>query len=167
MSLLKSNMEEKFDRYMEKRFEFERSFKSRVVSALIIDPNDEFPLKDIKIDGVTTKYFDLNGITQSDFRQMAKWITQHITNGGFTCDGLIFDNADVISSFAEKDEEYNLEQMIISALKRDDDFHILPAAYPCEPIPFDKIMVAVRCKTFPKYLWGKDLQTAIIDMTEK
>lgn len=167
MSLLNPNIEADFDRYMEKRSEFERNFKSRVVSVLIIDPKNEFPLKDLKLDGISTKYFDLSDITQSDFRLMGKWITERINDGGFSYDGLMFDNADVIPSFEEKDEEYNLEQMLISALKRDDDFHILPAAYPCDPIPFDKIMVAVRCKEFPKYLWGKDLQTAIIDMTEK
>lgn len=133
---------------------------------LIIDPKDEFPLKDLKFEGISTKYFDLSDITEKDYHLMGKWITERIIHGGFAYDGLMFDNAYVIPSFEEKDEEYNLEQMLISALKRDDDFQILPSAYPCEPIPFDKIMVAVRCKKFPKYLWGKDLQTTIIDMTE-
>lgn len=164
MSLLKSNNEADFNRYMEKRFEFERNFKSRVVSVLIIDPRDEFPLKDLKFEGVNTKYFDLSNITETDYHLMGKWITERIKYGGFAYDGLMFDNADVIPSFEEKDEEYNLEQMLISALKRDDDFQILPCAYPCEPIPFDKIMVAVRCRKFPKYLWGKDLQTYIIEV---
>lgn len=166
MSLLNPNNEADFDRYMEKRFEFESNFKSRVVSVLIIDPKDEFPLKDLKFEGVNTKYFDLSNITETDYRLMGKWITERISDGGFAYDGLMFDNADVIPSFEEKDEEYNLEQMLISALKRDDDFQILPCAYPCEPIPFDKIMVAVRCRKFPKYLWGKDLQTYIIDMAK-
>lgn len=166
MSLLNPNIEADFDRYMEKRSEFERNFKSRVVSVLIIDPKNEFPLKDLRFEGISTKYFDISDITEQDFRLMGKWITERINDGVFSYDGLIFDNADVIPSFEEKDEEYNLEQMLISALKRDDDFQILPCAYPCEPIPFDKMMVAVRCKKFPKYLWGKDLQTAIIDMTE-
>ena len=166
MSLLNPNIEADFDRYMEKRSEFERNFKSRVVSVLNIDPKNEFPLKDLRLEGISTKYFDISDITEQDFRLMGKWITERINDGGFSYDGLIFDNADVIPSFEEKDEEYNLEQMLISALKRDDDFQILPCAYPCEPIPFDKMMVAVRCKKFPKYLWGKDLQTAIIDMTE-
>lgn len=166
MSLLDHNNEADFDRYMEKRFEFERNFKSRVVSVLIIDPKDEFPMKDLKFEGISTKYFDLSDITEKDYHLMGKWITERIIDGGFAYDGLMFDSADVIPSFEEKDVEYNLEQMLISALKRDDDFQILPCAYPCEPIPFDKIMVAVRCKTFPKYLWGKDLQTTIIDMTE-
>ena len=166
MSLLNPNIEADFDRYMEKRSEFERNFKSRVVSVLIIDPKNEFPLKDLRFEGISTKYFDISDITEQDFRLMGKWITERINDGGFSYDGLIFDNADVIPSFEEKDEEYNLEQMLISALKRDDDFQILLCAYPCEPIPFDKMMVAVRCKKFPKYLWGKDLQTAIIDMTE-
>lgn len=166
MSLLDHNNEADFDRYMEKRFEFEHNFKSRVVSVLIIDPKDEFPLNDLKFEGISTKYFDLSYITEKDYHLMGKWITERIIDGGFSYDGLMFDNADVIPSFEEKDEEYNLEQMLISALKRDDDFQILPCAYPCEPIPFDKIMVAARCKKFPKYLWGKDLQTTIIDMTE-
>lgn len=164
MSLLNPNIEADFDRYMEKRFEFESNFKSRVVSVLIIDPKDEFPLNDLKFEGISTKYFDLSYITEQDFRLMGKWITERIIDGGFAYDGLMFDNADVIPSFEEKDEEYNLEQMLISALKRDDDFQILPSAYPCEPIPFDKIMVAIRCKKFPKYLWGKDLQTYIIEV---
>lgn len=166
MSLLKPNNEADFDRYMEKRFEFESNFKSRVVSVLIIDPKDEFPLNDLKFEGISTKYFDLSNITETDYRLMGKWITERISDGGFAYDGLMFDNADVIPSFEEKDEEYNLEQMLISALKRDDDFQILPCAYPSEPIPFDKIMVAVRCRKFPKYLWDKDLQTYIIDMTK-
>ena len=164
MSLLNYNNEADFDRYMEKRFEFESNFKSRVVSVLIIDPKGEFPLKDLKLEGVNTKYFDLSNITETDYHLMGKWITERISDGGFAYDGLMFDNADVIPSFEEKDEEYNLEQMLISALKRDDDFQILPCAYPCEPIPFDKIMVAVRCRKFPKYLWGKDLQTTIIEV---
>lgn len=164
MSLLKPNNEADFNRYMEKRFEFERNFKSRVVSVLIIDPKGEFPLKDLKFEGVNSKYFDLSNITETDYHLMGKWITERISDGGFAYDGLMFDNADVIPSFEEKDEEYNLEQMLISALKRDDDFQILPCAYPCEPIPFDKIMVAVRCRKFPKYLWGKDLQTYIIEV---
>lgn len=164
MSLLDPNIEADFDRYMEKRVEFERNFKSRVVSVLIIDPKDEFPLKDLKFEGISAKYFDLSNITEQDFRLMGKCLTERIIDGGFAYDGLMFDNADVIPSFEEKDEEYNLEQMLISALKRDDDFQILPCTYPCEPIPFDKIMVAVRCKKSPKYLWGKDLQTYIIEV---
>lgn len=166
MSLLKPNNEEDFNRYMEKRFEFESNFKSRVVSVLIIDPKNEFPLKDLKLDDISIKYFDLSNITETDYRLMGKWITERISDGGFAYDGLMFDNADVIPSFEEKQDEYNLEQMLISALKRDDVFQILPSAYPSEPIPFDKIMVAVRCKKFPKYLWGKDLQTYIIDMAK-
>lgn len=164
MSLLNPNIEAAFDRYMEKRSEFERNFKSRVVSVLIIDPKNEFPLKDLRFEGISTKYFDISDITEQDFRLMGKWITERINDGGSAYDGLIFDNADVIPSFVDKDEEYNLEQLLISALKRDDDFQILPSAYPCEPIPFDKIMVAVRCRKFPKYLWGKDLQTTIIEV---
>ena len=167
MSLLNPNIEADFDRYMEKRFEFEHNFKSRVVSVLIIDPKDEFPLNDLKFEGISTKYFDLSYITEQDFRLMGKWITERISDGGFAYDGLMFDNADCIpTNFEEKEDEYNFEQMLISALKREDDFQILPSAYPCEPIPFDKIMVVIRCKKFPKYLWGKDLQTTIIDMTE-
>lgn len=165
MSLLKPNNEADFDRYMEKRFEFESNFKSRVVSVLIIDPNDEFPLKDLKFDGISTKCFDLSDITERDYHLMGKWITERISDGGFAYDGVMFDNADCIpTNFEEKQDEYNLEQMLISALKRDDDFQILPCAYPCEPIPFDKIMVAVRCRKFPKYLWGKGLQTYIIEV---
>lgn len=168
MNVLDNNLEENFDRYMEKWFEFERYFKSGVVSVLIIDPKDEFPLKNLNIDGVNTQYFDLSDITERDYHLMGKWITQHICDGGFVFDGLMFDNADCIpTDFKDKEDEYNLEQMLISALKREDDFQILPASYPCEPIPFDKIMVAVRCKEYPKYLWGKDLQTYIIDMTAK
>lgn len=162
MNPLDPNLNENLDRYMENRFEFERNFKSRAVSVLVIDPNDEFPLKDISEDNIM--YFDLSNITEKDYHLMGKWITQHISNGGFAYDGLIFDNADHIpSTFEDKQNEYNLEQMIISSLKRDDDFQILPWAYPSEPIPFDKIMVAVRCKNFPKYLWGKSLQANIID----
>lgn len=164
MNVLDPNLEKDLDRYMENRFEFERNFKSRVVSVLIIDPKDEFPLKDLNFDGINTLYFDLSNITEKNFHLMGKWITQHIYDGGFAYDGLMFDNADCIpTNFEDKQEEYNLEQMIISALKREDDFQILPWAYPSEPIPFDKIMVAVRCKQFPKYLWGKSLQTYIID----
>ena len=167
MSLLDQNNEAGFDRYMENKFWFEHSFKSRVVSVLIIDPKNEFPLCDLKFEGISTKYFDLSNITEQDFHLIGKWMTERIIDGGFAYDGLMFDNADCIpTDFEGKEDEYNLEQMIISALKREDDFQILPSAYPCKPIPFDKIMVAVRCKKFPKYLWGKDLQTDIIDMTE-
>ena len=96
MSLLNPNIEADFDRYMEKRSEFERNFKSRVVSVLIIDPKNEFPLKDLRFEGISTKYFDISDITEQDFRLMGKWITERINDGGFSYDGLIFDNADVI-----------------------------------------------------------------------
>ncbi|MCM1153504.1 MAG: hypothetical protein NC328_07620 [Muribaculum sp.] len=163
MNVLNPNIDKDLDRYLENRFEFERSFKSKVVSVLVIDPNDEFPLKDIGEDNIM--YFDLSNITEKDYHLMGKWITQYITDGGFAYDGVIFDNADHIpSTFEDKQNEYNMEQMIISALKRDDDFQILPWAYPSAPIPFDKIMVAVRCRRFPKYLRGKSLQTNIIEI---
>lgn len=165
MNVLGPNLEKNLDRYMENRFEFERIFKSRVASVLIIDPKDEFPLNDLNFEGINTQYFDLSNITEKNFHLMGKWITQHIYDGGFALDGLMFDNADCIpTNFEDKQEEYNLEQMIISALKRDDDFQILPWAYPSEPIPFDKIMVAVRCKTLPEYLWGKSLQANTIEV---
>lgn len=114
MSLLKPNNEADFNRYMEKRFEFERNFKSRVVSVLIIDPKGEFPLKDLKFEGVNTKYFDLSNITERDYHLMGKWITERISDGGFAYDGLMFDNADCIpTDFEEKQDEYNMEQMLI------------------------------------------------------
>lgn len=157
--------EKAFDRYTENLFEFVHNFKSRVASVLIIDPNNEFPLNDIKLEGVSTKYFDLSGITEQNFHLMGKWITERIFDGEFAYDGLIFDNADCLpSDFEDKQDEYNLEQMLISALKREDDFQILPSFYPCAPIPFDKIMVAVRCSKFPEYLRDKDLNTTIIEV---
>lgn len=83
MSLLNPNIEADFDRYMEKRSEFERNFKSRVVSVLIIDPKNEFPLKDLRFEGISTKYFDISDITEQDFRLMGKWITERINGRWF------------------------------------------------------------------------------------
>ena len=105
MSLLDHNKEADFDRYMENRLEFESNFKSRVVSVLIIDPKNEFPLKDLKFEGISTKCFDLSDITEQDFRLMGKWITERISDGGFAYDGLMFDNADCIpTNFEEKQD---------------------------------------------------------------
>lgn len=165
MNVLSPDFEQEFDAYMEKWFEFQDCFKSKVVSALVIDPKGKFPLSGLKLDGLRVKYFDLKNLTEKDYHLIGSWITQRINNGTFSYDGLLFDNADHIpTDWEDEGAEYNLEQMLISALKREDDFQILPNAFPCAPIPFDKIMVAVRCKEYPKYLWGKSLQSRIIEV---
>ncbi|MDO4335485.1 MAG: leucine-rich repeat domain-containing protein [Bacteroidales bacterium] len=157
MSLLDTNNEADFDRYMEKRFEFESNFKSRVVSVLIIDPKNEFSLKDLSINGVSAKYFNLSS---DDYAGIGQWFNNHIDNGKYAYDGVLFDNINDIPDNAYK---VDFEQLIISALKREDDLQMLPFG---ETIPFDEMMVAVKCKEYPEYLKGNGLYPYIIDMAD-
>ncbi|MCM1224451.1 MAG: hypothetical protein NC548_59380, partial [Lachnospiraceae bacterium] len=104
------------------------------------------------------KYIDLSECTDGDYSLIGKYIGQYMTDGECVIDGLIFDNVDLIPENPDKDK---LEQMVISALRREDDLQILPSV---KPIPFDKMMIAVRCKDFPEYLHGKSLQAEIIEI---
>ena len=157
MSLLDPNNEADFDRYMEKRFEFEHNFKSRVVSVLIIDPKNEFSLRGLNINGVSTKYFNLSN---DDYAGIGQWFNNHIDNGKYAYDGVLLDNIDDIP---DNDYKVDFEQLITSALKREDDLQMLPFG---ETIPFDEMMVAVRCKEYPEYLKGIGLHPFIIDMRD-
>lgn len=161
MNVLGENLEDELDRYIEAQHWFDKAFKSRTISAMVIDPKGNFPLKgytDFGFDDMFIKYFDLSECTDRDYNLIGQFINQYVDNGESMIDGLMFDNVDCIPDISDKED---LEQMIISALKREDDLQILPFG---EPIPFNKMMIAVRCKEYPEYLKGKSLQTDIIEV---
>lgn len=157
MNVLDPNLGESLDRYIENKYWFDHSFKSRAASVMVIDPKGDFPLKDIEYDGLYVKYFDLSECSVGDYNRIGKFINQYVANGESMIDGLMFDNIDRLPQNSETED---LEQMITSALKRDDDLQMLPSE---EPIPFNKMMIAVRCNEYPEYLKGKSLQTDIIE----
>lgn len=158
---LDPNLEDKLDRYIETQYWFERAFKSKFISAVIIDPKEEFPLKgyaDSRFGEMFIKYFDLSECKEGDYRLIAKFIVQYVADGESMIDGLIFDNIDRIPEISDKEE---IEQMVLYALKRDDDWR---PVIPGPTIPFSKMMIASRCKEFPAYLLGKSLQANAIEM---
>lgn len=158
---LDPNLEDKLDRYIETQYWFERAFKSRNISAMVIDPKEEFPLKgyaDSRFGEMFIKYFDLAECTEGDFRLIAKLMNQYVADGESMIDGLMFDNIDRIPEISDKED---IEQLVLYALKRDDDWRPI---IPGQAIPFSKMMIAARCKTYPDYLKGESLLTNIIEM---
>ncbi len=152
------------DRWHEKRQQMLEFFKGKVLSVLIVDPEDEMPLKEIEnaFPDLCLKTFDLADCKDGDFRRIGQHFDQYISNGKCAYDGLLFDNIDSIS--AGKDTE-DLQAMVWQSLKRDDsemcDYSILPSG---DPIPFDKMMIAARCKKKPEYLEDKSLLAYTIEV---
>lgn len=155
-NVLDSDLGDKLDRIVESIYWFDKSFKSKAVSVMVIDPYGDFKLKDYDERHKETfiKYFNLSECKEGDYTRIGRFFN----DWSETLDGVIFDNVDCIAGISDKED---IEQMVISALKRDDDLQILPFG---EPIPFDKMMVGVRCKEYPEYLKGKSLQTDIIEV---
>lgn len=152
------------DKWIEKRHEMLQFFKGKGLSVLIVDPNNEMPLDVIEgvFPDLYLKTFDLADCNDGDFNRIGQHLGQYINDGKCAYDGLLFDNVDCID--AGKDTE-DLQTMVWQSLKRDDSdmcgYSILPFG---DAIPFDKIMIAARCKEIPEYLKDKSLQTYIIEV---
>lgn len=152
------------DKWIEKHRLFDETFKKGIFSVLLVDPDNQMPLDEIERSNpeLNLKYFDLADCKNGDFNRIGQYLSQYIDNGVCAYDGLLFDNIDGIN--AGNDSE-DLQTMIWQSLKRDRSedggYQILPFG---EPIPFDKMMIAVRCKEIPEYLKGKSLQMIIIEV---
>lgn len=152
------------DRWIEKRHEMLDVFKRKGLSVLIVDPDNEMPLEVIEkaLPDLSLKTFDLADCNDGDFNRIGQHLGQYINDGMCAYDGLLFDNIDCIN--AGKDTE-DLQTLVWQALKRDNSdmcgYSILPFG---DPIPFDKMMIAARCKEKPNYLKDKSLLTYIIEV---
>ena len=152
------------DKWIEKRQLMLKFFKGKVLSVLIVDPNNEMPLEEIEkaLPDLFLKSFDLADCKGGDFNRIGQHLGQYINDGKCAYDGLLFDNVDCIN--AGKDTE-DLQTMVWQSLKRDDSetcgYQILPFG---DAIPFDKMMIAARCKEIPNYLKDKSLQRYIIEV---
>lgn len=152
------------DKWIEKRHEMLQFFKGKGLSVLIVDPNNEMPLDVIEgvFPDLYLKIFDLADCNDGDFNRIGQHLGQYLNDGKCAYDGLLFDNVDCID--AGKDTE-DLQTMVWQSLKRDDSdmcgYSILPFG---DAIPFDKMMIAARCKEIPEYLKDKSLQTYIIEV---
>ncbi|MDE6552581.1 MAG: hypothetical protein K2K98_06455 [Muribaculaceae bacterium] len=152
------------DKWIEKRHLMLEFFKGKVLSVLIVDPNNEMPLEEIEkaLPDLFLKSFDLADCKDGDFNRIGQHLGKYINDGKCAYDGLLFDNVDCIN--AGKDTE-DLQTMVWQSLKRDDSetcgYQILPFG---DAIPFDKMMIAARCKEIPDYLKDKSLQRYIIEV---
>lgn len=152
------------DCWIEKYQEIWDTFKQKVMSVLIIDPNDKMPIDhlELKDPDIFLKYFDLGKSEEGDYRIIGKHFHPYLTNGECGYDGLIFDNIDHINAGADTED---LQMLVWQALKRDeagpgDGYSILPG----DILPFDKMMIMARCKEIPDYLRGKSLLTRFIEI---
>ena len=154
----------KMDKWLTKRHEILTFFKQKVMSVLIVDPNNEMPLDEIEgaFPDLFLKTFDLADCNDGNFNRIGQHLGHYINDGECSYDGLLFDNIDCIN--AGKDTE-DLQTMVWQSLKRDDSetcgYQILPFG---DAIPFDKMMIAARCKEIPDYLKDKSLQMIIIEV---
>ena len=152
------------DKWIEKRKEMLEFFKGKGLSVLIVDPDNEMSLEVIEkaFSDLFLKSFDLADCNDGDFSRIGQHLGQYISDGECAYDGLMFDNIDCID--AGNDTE-DLQTMVWQSLKRDDSdmygYSILPFG---DAIPFDKMMIAARCKEMPEYLKDKSLQTYIIEV---
>ncbi len=152
------------DEWIEKRQWLLSTFKGKVSSVLIVDPDNRIHLEEIERNNpeLHLKCFDLTDGDESDYILIGQHLNQFIDKGECAYDGLLFDNIDCIKADSKN---VDLKVFVQQALKRDNSencgYQILPFG---EPIPFDKMMIAVRCKEIPEYLKGQSLQTVIIEM---
>ena len=150
------------DQWIEKRNEMLEFFKGRGLSVLIVDPDNEMKLEEIEgaFPDLFLKKFDLADCKDGDYNRIGRHLDQYISDGKCAYDGLLFDNIDCIDAGTDTED---LHTMVWQSLKRDDSdmcgYQILPFG---DAIPFDKMMIAARCKEFPDYLKDKSLQAYII-----
>ena len=152
------------DKWIEKRHQMLEFFKGKVLSVLIVDPNNEMPLDVIEkaLPDLFLKSFDLADCKDGDFKRIGQHLGQYINDGKCAYEALLFDNVDCIKAGKDTDD---LQAMVWQSLKRDDSetcgYQILPFG---DAIPFDKMMIAARCKEIPDYLKEKSLQMIIIEV---
>lgn len=149
--------EGKMDKWVEKRQDIMNIFNQKIMSALIIDPENQMQLSEIEVANpeLNLLKIDLADLKEGDFNKIGQLLNRHIADGEFLYDGLLLDNIDRIQAGADTED---LQAMVWQALKRDDSemvgYQILPFG---EAIPFDKMRIAARCRYFPDYLEGKSL----------
>ena len=139
------------DSLTEKRHEILKVFKQKKMSVLLIDPNNEMPLEEIEgaFPDLYLKIFDLADCNENDFKRIDQHLDQYITDDGECAyDGLLFDNIDCIN--AGNDTEY-LQTIVWESLARSNN--LMCRCRLGETIPFDKMMIAVRCKEIPQHLF--------------
>ena len=152
------------DKWIEKRQEIMKFFNQKIVSVLIIDPENQMPLSEIEDANpeLNLLKIDLEDLKEGDFNKVGQLLNRHIADGEFLYDGLLLDNIDRIQAAADTED---LQAMVWQALKRDDSemggYQILPFG---EAIPFDKMRIATRCRHLPDYLEGKSLLTYRIEI---
>ena len=140
------------DEWIEKYSFFEDTFKRGAISVLLIDPNNQMPIRNYSSNypELDLEYIDFAKCVDGDYKKIAN----QILNGSY--DGYLFDNIDEIGLIEDKEE---LEYLVKMALKRDTlpftdsiiDFH-------------ERMMIACRCKEMPEYLKGQSLQMMIIEV---
>lgn len=139
------------DDWTDKWLQFKEYFTKKIGSVLVIDPDNQMPISDVpsRHPDLHIFYADLAECEDGDCARIEKALNY----GGY--DGALFDNIDKIPWIEDKAE---LEFLVMESLKR----NALP--FTNSPVGFDEIMVGCRCKEYPNFLEGKDLQTYIIEM---
>lgn len=152
MSVLDPDFEDRLDTWIEKSAEFKEFYPKKLVSVIVIDPDGEFPLKDMEDStDIYSKYIDLSQCAEGDYNR----IMLNISDNGY--DGLLFDNIDNMPDNSDKDD---WEALVRFALKREDEYNILPFY----TVDFTKMSIGVRCKEYPEFLEGTDMQAYIIEV---
>lgn len=152
----------RMDRFIEQSKLFDDTFGARAFSALVIDPDNDFPLKDYQTQNPERyiKYIDLSECAEGDYERIRKMLEQHVADGEFAFDGLILDNIDRIQAGADTQD---LRLMVWQTLKRDDSelggYRLSPYG---PDMPFDKTSIACRCAELPEYINGKSLLSIFI-----
>lgn len=108
----------KLERYIKVKNDFDAQFTGKVLSVLLVDGDDDFPLHEYRqsSEGITVKYFDLARATKGDYVRIGKRINGYIADDG-SCliDGLILDNVDRINTGDREEDEY-LEELVLSLI---------------------------------------------------
>lgn len=139
------------DGWVEKWNELNDTFHQKVLSVLVIDPDNEMRIAEMTNDeGKLLKYFDLSQCADGDYKLMLNALSV-----GY--EGIMFDNADSVPDISDKGK---IEELVRFSLKRESDFP-LPNG---DTFDFNDLAIAVRCSKYPQYLNGKSLQSLIIDM---
>lgn len=140
------------DKWIEKHIIFDETFKKGVLSVLLVDPDNQMPIKNYPSENpdLDLKYIDFAECEEGDYRLIEK----QVLNGGYK--GYLFDNIDEVDWIEDKAQ---LEYLAKMSLKRDR----LP--FTDSIIDFDEnMMVVCRCKEIPEYLKGQSLQMIIIEV---
>ena len=142
----------KMDDWIEKWELLNRTFGNKILSVLLVDPNNEMPIEYVmqRHPNSRIKYIDLAKCCDGDYNRFAQHLNQ------FKYDGLMIDNVDEIPDNSDRED---WEEFVRFALKREADYQLLPFG---DCINFNEMHIAVRCKEYPEYIKGKSLQMIII-----